>query len=683
MADKFLNTVTISSIETVHLIFKTHLDIGFTDFSRNVVQQYFEVFIPTAMETARILRQEGETERFIWTTGSWLIYEYLERADRVGRKQIEDAIEAGDLVWHGLPFTTHTELMDASLFRFGLSLSEELDKRFGRQSIAAKMTDVPGHTRSMIPLLAEAGIQFLHLGSNPASTTPDVPPVFVWKDPVSDTRILVMYQKGAYGALMSVPGLSDAIAFAHTNDNRGPQTVNEVRQAFHKMRQQFPAAKIVASTMDAFARRLLTVEAVLPIVTGEMGDTWIHGVGTDPAKVSRFRDLSRLRRHWLETGQVSLDDPHVAAFSRFLLMIPEHTWGMDTKIYLPDYVNYSAESFREARKTDMFNTIEESWKEQRAYIDDAVKALGNSPLAEEAQQHLRDLRPVQPTRAGFIRISDTSKRFDTAYFEVSFGEQTGAITHLRDKRTGRDWASPDHPIGLFRYQTFSQADYDRYWRQYLVNKRRTNIWSRLDFTKPGIASVESVSQFWQPELTALYERDDRGGHELLLELTPPETSCTQYGCPKQIILQVNFPTDEAAIYFNVQWFEKPACRLPEALWFSFIPKVAASGRWKLDKLGERISPVEVVRDGNRKLHAVDSGIYYQDSHDKLAVETLDAPLVAPGERSLLNFNNRQPNLRKGMHFNLFNNIWGTNFPMWYDDDARFRFVLRLGDENHV
>ena len=31
------------------------------------------------------------------------------------------------------------------------------------------------------------------------------------------------------------------------------------------------------------------------------------------------------------------------------------------------------------------------------------------------------------------------------------------------------------------------------------------------------------------------------------------------------------------------------------------------------------------------------------------------------------------------HFNLFNNIWNTNFPMWYEDDARFRFVLSVNN----
>ena len=89
-------------------------------------------------------------------------------------KRLCEAIEDGDITWHGLPFTTHTELMSESLFRYGLSLSKELDKRFGKKTIAAKMTDVPGHTKAIIPHLAENGIEFLHIGVNPASAVPDL-----------------------------------------------------------------------------------------------------------------------------------------------------------------------------------------------------------------------------------------------------------------------------------------------------------------------------------------------------------------------------------------------------------------------------------------------------------------------------------------------------------------------------
>ena len=42
---------------------------------------------------------------------------------------------------------------------------------------------------------------------------------------------------------------------------------------------------------------------------------------------------------------------------------------------------------------------------------------------------------------------------------------------------------------------------------------------------------------------------------------------------------------------------------------------------------------------------------------------------------LLNFTNDLPKLEHGMHFNLYNNLWGTNFPMWYEEDMRFRFKL--------
>jgi hypothetical protein len=30
-----------------------------------------------------------------------------------------------------------------------------------------------------------------------------------------------------------------------------------------------------------------------------------------------------------------------------------------------------------------------------------------------------------------------------------------------------------------------------------------------------------------------------------------------------------------------------------------------------------------------------------------------------------------------MHFLLHDNVWGTNFPLWYEDDARFRFSIEL------
>ena len=110
----------------VIVLFKTHLDIGFTDMAEHVVENYITHFLPNAMKVAKQMR--GEKERFIWTTGSWLIQKYLEEGEK--REYLEDAIRHGEVRWHGLPFTTHTECMNKELFEFGTQISRKLDERF-------------------------------------------------------------------------------------------------------------------------------------------------------------------------------------------------------------------------------------------------------------------------------------------------------------------------------------------------------------------------------------------------------------------------------------------------------------------------------------------------------------------------------------------------------------------------
>jgi hypothetical protein len=76
------------------------------------------------------------------------------------------------------------------------------------------------------------------------------------------------------------------------------------------------------------------------------------------------------------------------------------------------------------------------------------------------------------------------------------------------------------------------------------------------------------------------------------------------------------------------------------------------------------------------MHALEKGFAYQEAGHRFEVETIDAPVVAAGERSALLFSNTQPDLSVGIHSNLFNNAWGTNYIMWYGEDMRFRYTLR-------
>ncbi len=663
--------------QNIHLIFKTHLDVGFTDYASRVVDNYFKKYIPASLRVARQMRDSDRPERFIWTTGSWLIYEYLEQANNLERAEMEAAIELGEIAWHALPFTTHTELMDPELFRFGLSLSHSLDKRFGKKTIAAKMTDVPGHTRGIVPLLAEVGITFLHIGVNPGSTVPSVPPLFRWQDE-SGAELIVMYESG-YGSAFVIEGMEDSLAFGHTSDNLGPQSPDQVLDVYREKRAMFPGANVFASTLDQFAEKLEGVRSSLPVVTAEIGDTWIHGVGSDPIKVSRFRELLRLRCEWLTSKKVNYSDKRFFNFNRRLLLVPEHTWGMDEKTYLGDHENYSAEKFKVARGLPNFKKFESSWVEKRSIIQKAVNALEDSPLAEEARQRLESIRPTKPDLSKWQKTSNEKIDLQTGRFEIQINPLRVGLVSLVDRKTQTRWVDEAHLMGELTYQTFSAADYDRFFSQYIINPAQNGDWPKEDFCKPGLELAKPLSAIWKPYIRDSYFRQTPGMAEFLFHMTFEHDCVLNYGAPKDVFLTYQFPHEGSSFSIDLQWFNKQACRMPEALWMGFTPILPDAAEWKIEKMGKMISPLQVAENGNRHLHAAGSRVELSHTDGKLDILPLDSPLVAPGVPSPLDFNNHQPDMREGMHFCLLNNLWGTNFPMWFEEDCHYRFRLEMND----
>lgn len=661
--------------QNIHLIFKTHLDVGFTDYAAVVVENYFKKYIPTSLRIARQMRDFDRPESFIWTTGSWLIYEYLEQASSVERAEMETAIELGEIAWHALPFTTHTELMDPELYRFGLSLSQSLDKRFGKKTIAAKLTDVPGHTRGIIPLLAEAGVTFLHIGVNPGSKVPGVPPLFRWQDE-GGAELMVMYESG-YGSAFVIEGMEDSLAFGHTSDNLGPQSPDQVMDVYREKRAMFPGSNIFASTLNQFAEKLAFVRQTLPIVTNEIGDTWIHGIGSDPIKVSRYRELLRLRGEWLEQKKTSYVDRKFVNFNRRLLLVPEHTWGMDEKTFLGDHENYSAEKFKAARGLPNFKKFESSWVEKRTYIQNAVNALEDSPLANEARERLESIRPRTPDLSEWNKASKEKIKLVTPRFEVQLDTAKSGILSLVDRKTSHQWVDGSHSLGEITYQTFSAADYDRYFNQYIINSEMNGDWPKEDFCKPGLELANPVSHIWKPITKECYFKQINADSKFMFHLTFEKDPIVKYGAPRDIYLTYCFPMETGQLSIDIQWFNKQACRMPEAIWFGFSPCQPQNSQWKMDKLGKSVSPLDVVENGNRHLHGIGKSVELVHQNGKLVISPLDSPLVAPGLPSPLDFNNIQPDLQKGMHFCLLNNLWGTNFPMWFEEDCRFRFLVEL------
>lgn len=633
--------------DRVHLVFKTHLDIGFTDHAAAVRRQYHDRFIPQALDTAEhFLREDADNPRFIWTTGAWLIHDHLEQADAAGRARLERAIGAGVIRWHALPFTSHSELTSPSVFRAGLSYAQGLDARFGMVTRAAKMTDVPGHTLGIVPLLAAAGVRFLHLGVNAASPVPDLPDVFRWRAPCG-AEIVVMYQPD-YGALHLPDGMAEALAFAHTQDNIGPQSVPQVAEVWRDTAKAVPGATIRAATLEEYGALLWDRRDTFPLWQGEIGDSWIHGAGSDPVKLARFRALQRLHDRFEEEGLT----PERRSFGRALAMVAEHTWGADIKSYLRDETAWDGPALAQARARDFrFRFCEESWEEQRAFLDRGIAAL-------EAGDRARARAVLAPLSTP-ARIAGQG---ELPGWRVGHDPATGDILALR----GPDgFALSGAPLCAFRHRDFDAADIDRHLDSYLTARPD---WAWYDHAKPGLArSGAGRSALAVPEFTGC--TCDGAVMEIAARLSP---GAVDHVAPSEVAWRLTPLRTGIEIALILRG--KPANRRPEAGFWTVAP--AGAGAWRLLKTGIWIDPRTSAPAGGGALHAVFAARAHTGARN-LRITPLDTALIAPQDTDFMGFPHDPPPWRDGVQLVVYNNKWGTNFPMWWDGDLVSRLHLTL------
>ena len=228
-----------------------------------------------------------------------------------------------------------------------------------------------------------------------------------------------------------------------------------------------------------------------------------------------------------------------------------------------------------------------------------------------------------------------------------------------------------------------------------------NVWNREynpgcgppcgDFAKAGMDGYGAQNRTWLPSLAALWRRGDGAAPcSFLAQLALEPDAVALAGGAAQIVLNLTLDPEPLAptptLSVTLTWFNKTSTRMAESAWLSFAPAVggaAGDAAWQMDVLGSPVSPLEVVPMGTRHVHAVWSGVV---SDTRAAggpyarIETLDAPLVSPGDREHLLWYDglAQPDMAGGWHFDLSSNVWGTAFPQWSIDASNmFRFNLEL------
>eukprot|EP01114_Cavostelium_apophysatum_P001960 TRINITY_DN11715_c0_g1_i1.p1 TRINITY_DN11715_c0_g1~~TRINITY_DN11715_c0_g1_i1.p1 ORF type:complete len:498 (-),score=84.15 TRINITY_DN11715_c0_g1_i1:222-1715(-) len=494
--------------------------------------------------------------------------------------------------------------MNSAAFEYGLTLTKAVDSFFGaKNKTVMSQRDVPGLTQAAIPLLRKNGIVAVSIGANQAVAPSPLPKIFVWKDATQEHDIIQMYHPGGYGGIaltdcVFVDGFSDALCMAVNGDNRGPPNVTEVQQTFATISAEFPNAKVVASTFDEFINIVLDAnwKPKLPIVTQEIGDTWIYGVQSDPLKVAQYREVARLRSRCIEVGFCDINDAAFYDFSRLFFKVYEHTWGFDVKNYLIDWTNWSNEDFNNVIDNNNFQIMISSWIEQRAYITGSIDALladpKYHPFMKELQFSLSRFQDHSPpSLKGYSNSTGNMfSVFNCGRFDLQFSSR-GSIISLFDNQYGTQWASDNNEIALYHYETYDKDDFDVFLGTYLSCFPPTCYWGPLDFGKPNVSLGSPNHTVSYANLQELWTKEDGEGYKFVLKMTTEDIYSQNYGAPSVIYTTIRVSNKHGAIDVDFQWQDKRATRLPESLWLSFNPVVEDPSLWRLQKL-DRSRPDE-------------------------------------------------------------------------------------------
>ena len=429
-----------------------------------------------------------------------------------------------------------------------------------------------------------------------------------------------------------------------------------------RIQKQYPDYCITAGTLDDYAEEIWQVRDRLPVVTSEIGDTWIHGSAADPYKSGALRTLIGLKNQWLLDGTLDRKDDEYTALADNILCLAEHTCGIDIKIALGEYKNYLRPDFEKVRASkSAYKRIEKSWAEQRGYIEKALTALSPEHKAK-AVYELKKLLSKDKFPALNL-VGSTKEKYSVGDSELLLNNY-GGIAYL--SINGKVCIA-NNDLPAVKYTSLGCADYDYWFSHYSRDLDKVGVWAYPDFGKPNIEKIAlDYRQGKKPyRLKNLTVSENENSTELLAELATDEYYCDCLGAPR--IFQIKYTLDKDGLTAELLWQDKAANRLPETIMFTLYPN---SSSVKYQKIGKNVNPYDVVSKGGRKLSAAEKVIF-----DDFEINNYHSPLVSLGTGKILHFDNKYEKPSDGITFVLYDNVWGTNFPLWYSDNAYFKYRI--------
>ena len=383
----------------IYLLHHSHVDIGYTHVQTEVVRKHWEYF-KQVIELARESADYPEGARFKWNVEVlWAVDSYLKQATPKEREAFVDAVKKG---WIGLDALYGNELTalcrSEELIRL-VDYAQKLRQRYDLTINSAMITDVPGYTWGIVPVLAQSGVKYFSVGPNRGhrigytlSTWGDKP--FYWESPSGKEDILCWVAGEGYSFFHSgrldssklfsyLKQLGDSeypydmvqLRYSIGGDNGPPDP--KLSEYVKDWNEKYAYPKLVVATtsemFDEFERRY---SKKVPKARGDFTPYWEDGAGSSARETSINRDaaerLVQAETLWAMLNPAGYPADKFYDAWRDVILYDEHTWGAHCSISQPD------SDFTKAQ-----------WKIKQAFALDAdaeSRKLLNDSLAEHRKE---------------------------------------------------------------------------------------------------------------------------------------------------------------------------------------------------------------------------------------------------------------------------------------------------------
>ena len=387
----------------IYILMHSHTDIGYTDLQPNIEAKQAHNVVH-ALELIRQTKDYPAEARFKWNLEvMWTADQFYRIATPEQKLEFEQDIHDGSIGVDGMYGNLLTGLCRYEEMLRQVSYGTGLGERCGRPVDSMMISDVPGLTWGIVPVLASHGIKYISDGPN-ASSTMEGDRIgyvrveyennpFYWLSPSGGERVLYWGSQGGYSfghhfssLMQGLPFLLnrlegqkyayDIVQLRWTKGDNGPPDEG-VMPAVRDWNAKYAYPKlIIATTSEAFHAFENRYGSRLPVRRGDMTPYWEDGAGSSARETALNRHsadrLTQAETVWAlrQPGKFPTEDFGFAWKNAALYS--EHTWGAYNSISQPD-----------------LPFVTSQWKYKQGYAlkaDDKsrellARALGSDPAA--------------------------------------------------------------------------------------------------------------------------------------------------------------------------------------------------------------------------------------------------------------------------------------------------------------